>query len=40
MEIRLDARWERELAPEKLAEFYQLTNNRNRPYEWNPVEAG
>ncbi|MEM1367741.1 MAG: sulfotransferase [Cyanobacteria bacterium P01_H01_bin.15] len=39
MEIRLDTRWERELAPEKLAEFYQLTNNRNRPYEWNPAEV-
>lgn len=33
--IKLDQRWKQELAPEKLARFYELIGDRNQPFEWN-----
>jgi len=33
-EIKLDLRWQQELAPEDLATFERLAGDRNRPFEW------
>ncbi|MDY7022457.1 MAG: sulfotransferase [Cyanobacteriota bacterium] len=32
--IKLDLRWKEQLDSEKIEEFYSLTNNLNKPYEW------
>jgi len=39
MTIKLDQRWRQELAPDKIAAFYAIVGDRNRPYEWNQPVA-